>query len=101
MNALARTEHEVETQFLNEVADYPGISLTVHYSCNLKESGLDWSDVIQVCREGVVIKSDMLENRGFWTVLGATISDEFVEMDVAVNSTEMRVELFRATKNEG
>jgi hypothetical protein len=55
-------------------------------------------DVNNALKTGHVVRSDMLESRGLWDVVGETVDDEVLDLQVAVVSSECEVELLRVMK---
>lgn len=101
MNALSEDEFYVETTFLHELAGHYGMTITVHYDCDLKDCDLDLNDILQVCRTGYVVQTDMSESLGYWTVFGETVDSVEVELEIAVASEEMEVELHKVIADTG
>ena len=59
----------------------------------MRAAGVDLCDVIYVLANGRVVRSGMLESCGLWDVRGWTLDGIFLELTVAVISSEYDVEL--------
>lgn len=90
---------QVETEFINEWANCQPLDLKVDVRSvgPLGNENPDMADVTHVLRTGRVIISDMLGQRGLWTIIGETTDDDLLELEVIVASEESEVELRRVT----
>ena len=93
----AQPKYKLETDYLNSWVESGAYSLVVNrtISQKLRRLRIDLVDVNYVLRHGQVVRSDMLESRGLWDVLGSTADDIAVELTVAVISSVCEVELLQ------
>ena len=91
----AAAKFEFETTFINSVigAGAYGLTVTITASRGMRQAGVDLCDVNHVLLTGKVVRSDMLESRGLWDVRGWTVEGIYLELTVAVISSEYDVEL--------
>ena len=99
MNA-ASNHNAVETEYINQWADYGPMDIKVSNARRIAlgaHGGPDLADVVHVCRTGSVENVDMLEERGLWTVVGENVDGDLLELEIAVESEELRIELLAVT----
>jgi len=85
----------IETECINVLMREGNYGLTVNEAARagMKAAGVHLCDVHYVGSNGRVVESGMLGNRGLWVVRGPTIDSIWIELTVAVISTECDVEL--------
>ena len=93
-------KHEVETTFINSWAEAGTYDLivTTPISASMRREGVDLLDVHHVLKTGRVTRSDMLESRGLWEVRGETVDDVLLDVEIAVASATLEVELLEVLK---
>jgi hypothetical protein len=94
---VAQAEFEIETTCINALMEdgLNVLTITREAANAMRRERVDICDVSYVLINGRVIRSDMLEQRGLWTVRGQTVDDVVLELEVAVESSEYDVELLR------
>lgn len=97
MNAV---RHEVETTYINHWVECGVYELVVSAKIadEMRNQRVDLVDVNNALKTGTVVRSDMLESRGLWDVVGVTVDDEGLDLQIAVVSSECEVELLRVMK---
>lgn len=94
---MAAEKLEFETTYINLWVEAGVYELVINSTIAemLHRLKIDLVDVNHVLKTGSVVRSDMLENRGLWDVRGATVDSMFLEITVAVVSSDYEVELLR------
>lgn len=92
--------NDLETTYINEWVETGAYELTVGTpaAAQLRRLGVDLLDVNFVLRTGRVVRSDMLDQRGLWDVVGTNVDGILVEIQIAVVSATCEVELLRIGK---
>ena len=90
-----RHKFKFETDYINEAFRCGIATLTIRAkaSASLGALGADVTDVNYVFRTGRVVVSDMIDRRGLWHVRGKTVDDLELELIVAVESSEVDIDL--------
>lgn len=98
----AKLKHPVETTFINEWVETGAYDLIVNLTVagQMRRLKVDLLDVNHVLRTGIVVRSDMQEAKGLWSVRGDTVEEVTLEIRIAVVSSECEVELLRILRVE-
>lgn len=96
----AKPKHAVETTFINSWVETGVYSLVVNATVaeQMRRLKIDLVDVNYILRTGRVVRSDMVESKGLWNVLGRTVDGAALEVIITVISAEYEVELLRIVK---
>lgn len=98
MSAKPLVQFSTETEFINEVASYGPLSLKLGGIMEtMREHQIDVTDVVHIMETGQVVRSDMIEQLGLWTVIGETVDEMVLEIEIAIASEECEVELLGFT----
>lgn len=99
----AKKQFAFETEFINRVFGSGTYSLTISRigADAMHRLGITIPDLTYVLMNGRVVRSDMLEMRGFWDVRGFTVDGVELELSVAIVSAEFDVELLGIFIAEG
>ncbi len=93
---MAVERFEIEATFIRTwVADgIFDVGVPVGMSGKLYQLGLDLTDVNYILKTGTIFRSDMLEDRGLWSLRAETVDGVRVVMTIVVNSSEYRLSLY-------
>ena len=93
----AQPDYQFETTCINALMEggVYGLTITREAAEGMRRAEVNICDVSYVLINGHVVQSDMLEDRGLWSVRGPTVDDVVLQLTVAVETTEYDVELLR------
>lgn len=100
---MSALQHSDETTFLNAwmQAGACVLGVAAEASVDISNLRIGLLDVAYVLKTGIVVRSDMLEDKGLWEVVGHSVDGLDLQVRLVISSADCNLKVLRVKKVSG